>query len=134
VLESSTAAIVTSGTATLETALFNVPEVISYKGSPISYYIARMLVKNIKYICIVNLICDEKVVEELIQTDVNKERLVSEVRKILSPEGSEQIKQGYTLLKSKLGTAGASRRAAELMMGYLGVLSNITIDSSHPKS
>jgi lipid-A-disaccharide synthase len=120
VLEKATAAIVTSGTATLETALFNVPEVISYKGSPISYYIARFLIKNIKYICIVNLICDQKIVEELIQTDVNKERLVKEVRKILSEEGSNHMKEGYALLKNKLGTSGASKRTAELMIGYLG--------------
>ena len=66
VLSQASAAIVTSGTATLETALFNVPEVVSYKGSWISYFIARALIKNIRFICIVNLICDKRIVEELI--------------------------------------------------------------------
>jgi len=119
-LEKSTAALVTSGTATLETALHNVPEVISYKGSWISYFIARALIKNIRFICIVNLICDERVVEELIQADVNKDRLIKELHKILSPEGRQQILNGYNLLRTKLGNTGASERAADLMMKYLG--------------
>ncbi|MDB5284255.1 MAG: putative lipid-A-disaccharide synthase [Bacteroidota bacterium] len=118
-LERSTAAIVTSGTATLETALHNVPEVISYKGSWISYYIAKSLIKNISYICIVNLICGKRVVEELIQADVNKERLIAEVKNILSLEGRETILQGYDFLRSKLGVGGASKRVATLMIGYL---------------
>jgi len=119
VLEQSTAAIVTSGTATLETALFNVPEVICYSGSWISYYIAKSLIKNISYICIVNLICDKRVVEELIQADVNKDRLIIELSKILSEEGRNKILADYQLLKSKLGNTGASKKAAELMLGYL---------------
>lgn len=119
-LEKSTAALVTSGTATLETALYNVPEVISYKGSWISYFIARALIKNIRFICIVNLICDERIVEELIQADVNKERLVKELHKILNPEGRQTILAGYDLLRTKLGNSGASERAADLMMKYLG--------------
>jgi lipid-A-disaccharide synthase len=119
-LRKSYAGIITSGTATLETALYRVPEVISYKGSPISYIIARMLVKNIKYICIVNLICDKRVVEELIQQDLNKARLVKEVHKILSPDGRNEIFAGYDLLRTKLGETGASKRAAELMWKYLG--------------
>ena len=119
VLGQSTAAIVTSGTATLETALHNVPEVICYKGSWISYFIARWLIKNIRFICIVNLICDQRVVEELIQADVNKVRLVTELRKILSEAGRRQILDGYALMKTKIGEPGASRRAAELMWKYL---------------
>lgn len=120
VLSESTAAIVTSGTATLETALHRVPEVICYKGSPISYYIIRALIdKSIGFICIVNLICGQRVVEELIQNDVNKGRLVLELRKLLSPEGRTHIQQGYDLLETKLGKPGASQRAAELMIGYL---------------
>ncbi len=120
VLSTATAAIVTSGTATLETAMHRVPEVICYKGSPISYYIIRALIdKSIGFICIVNLICGQKVVEELIQNDVNKERLVAELKKILSPQGRENIQQGYDLLETKLGAPGASARAAQLMIGYL---------------
>ena len=118
-LERSTTAIVTSGTATLETAMHNVPEVIAYSGSWISYYIAKALIKNISYICIVNLICDKRVVEELIQADVNKDRLVLEVKKILSPEGRKEILEGYDLLRTKLGDAGASARAAKLMIDDL---------------
>jgi len=118
VLEKSSAALVTSGTATLETALHNVPEVISYKGSWISYFIARALIKNIRFICIVNLICDQRIVEELIQADVNKDRLVLELRKILSLEGRKQMLTGYDFLRTKLGNSGASARAAELMIKY----------------
>ena len=120
VLNKSSAAIVTSGTATLETALRNVPEVICYKGSWISYYIINALIdKSIGFICIVNLICGTKVVEELIQADVNKDRLVQELKTILSNEGKNKILTGYTLLQSKLGYAGASARTAELMIAYL---------------
>ena len=120
VLEQSTAALVTSGTATLETALHNVPEVISYKGSWISYFIARALIKNIRFICIVNLICDDRIVEELIQADVNKDRLIKELHHILSPDGRQKMLRGYDLLRTKLGNTGASERAAGLMMKYLG--------------
>ena len=118
-LEKSTAALVTSGTATLETALHNVPEVISYKGSWISYFIARALIKNIRFICIVNLICDQRIVEELIQADVNKDRLVKELHKILSPEGRAEMLKGYDFLRTKLGNRGASERTAALMLNYL---------------
>lgn len=118
-LKRSEAAIVTSGTATLETALHNVPEVICYKGNWLSYWIARFLIKNIRFICIVNLICDKRIVEELIQDEVNKERLVAELHKILSPEGKAQILAGYSELRNKIGEPGASRRAAELMLNYL---------------
>ncbi|MBS1611689.1 MAG: lipid-A-disaccharide synthase [Bacteroidetes bacterium] len=118
-LKESTAAIVTSGTATLETALHNVPEVICYKGSWISYYIAKQLIKGISYICIVNLICDERVVEELIQADVNKDRLVLELRKLLTPEGRAIMFDGYERLRHKLGDSGASERTATLMLQYL---------------
>lgn len=120
VLRQSTAAIVTSGTATLETALHRVPEVICYKGSWISYFIINALIdKSIGFICIVNLICGKRVVEELIQADVNKERLVKELNTLLSPEGSAAMQQGYNFLRTKLGESGASARAASLMIGYL---------------
>ncbi|MFM2307755.1 MAG: lipid-A-disaccharide synthase [Bacteroidota bacterium] len=120
VLRQSTAAIVTSGTATLETALHRVPEVICYKGSWISYFIINALIdKSIGFICIVNLICGKRVVEELIQADVNKGRLVKELNTLLSPEGSAAMQQGYDFLRTKLGESGASARAASLMIGYL---------------
>ncbi len=120
VLKKSKAAIVTSGTATLETALHNIPEVICYKGSPISYFIINALIdKSIGFICIVNLICGKRVVEELIQTEVNKNRLVAELKKITEGEERQRILSDYELLRQKLGNAGASKRAAELMLHYL---------------
>jgi len=120
VLGQSNAAIVTSGTATLETALHNIPEVICYKGSWISYLIINALIdKSIGFICIVNLICGKKVVEELIQANVNKKRMVLELKKVLSDEGRIEIFAGYELLRHKLGEAGASERAASLMIQYL---------------
>lgn len=120
VLQQAQAALVTSGTASLETALYNVPEVVCYKGSSMSYYIIHFLIdKSIGFICIVNLICGKRVVEELIQADVNKERLVTELRKILLPEIRSAILADYDLLRNKLGDKGASQRAAELMIRYL---------------
>lgn len=120
ILKQSRAAIVTSGTATLETALHNVPEVICYKGSWISYFIINALIdKSIGFICIVNLICRKRVVEELIQADVNKERLTKELKTLLSPEGRSRILADYDDLRVKLGESGASARAARLMIGYL---------------
>ncbi|MEK6616829.1 MAG: lipid-A-disaccharide synthase [Bacteroidota bacterium] len=115
-LEQSTAAIVTSGTATLETALFGIPEVVCYKGGMISYQIAKMLVK-VDYISLVNLIMEKEVVRELIQNDFNEENLKSEVDKLLnkSEYRNEMLKQ-LTDLRNKLGGAGASRRTAELMV------------------
>lgn len=120
VLRTSDAAVVTSGTATLETALHNVPEVVCYKGNWLSYFIAHLVIdKSIGYICIVNLICGKKVVEELIQADVNPERLAKELRILLSEEGSVNIKQGYTALRQLLGNSGASSRAAEEMISRM---------------
>jgi lipid-A-disaccharide synthase len=81
-LASAEAAIVTSGTATLETALFAVPEVICYKSNNISYQIAKRLVK-IKYICLVNLIMDKEVVKELIQDDLTVENLAGELNELI---------------------------------------------------
>jgi lipid-A-disaccharide synthase len=120
VLEQTRAALVTSGTATLETALLDIPEVVCYKGSWISYFIINALIdKSIGFICIVNLICGKKVVEELIQADVNKRRLTEELSKILNESGRKEVFNGYELLRSKLGEAGASQRAAALMIKYL---------------
>jgi lipid-A-disaccharide synthase len=117
-LQRSDAAIVTSGTATLETALHNVPEVICYKTSAISYWIARQLVKGIKYIGIVNLIADRLVVTELIQQDVNEQRLVAELKKLLDPQGRSAMLAGYEEVRQLLGSSGASTRAAKLMVQY----------------
>lgn len=118
-LSKAHAAIVTSGTATLETALHSVPEVICYRSGAISYYIARQLVKGIKYICIVNLIANRPVVTELIQHDVNESRLVQEVSALLEPAYRHKMQNGYDEVKSLLGSVGASARAALLMVSYL---------------
>lgn len=118
-LKQATAAIVTSGTATLETALFEVPEVVCYKGGSVSYYIAKLLVK-VKFISLVNLIMDKEVVKELIQKDFNAGNLKAELKKILFDEPKRnEIKENYILLKQKLGGKGASKKTAELMIQYL---------------
>jgi len=115
-LSVSNAALVTSGTATLETALFKVPEVVCYKGSTISYQIGKRLVKNIKYISLVNLILDKEAVAELIQDDFNEKRLENELFKILDHKNREKIFDDYYQLEHKLGGKGASENIAELII------------------
>jgi len=113
-LSVSYAALVTSGTATLETALFKVPEVVCYKGSTISYQIGKRLV-NIKYISLVNLILDREVVTELIQHDFNEKKLEKELAKILDTKYREQLFLDYFELEKKLGGKGASEKTATLI-------------------
>lgn len=115
-LRCSKAALVTSGTATLETALLNIPEVVCYRGSKISYAIAKRLVKNIKYISLVNLIMDREVVKELIQNDLNTRNLVEELHKVLEGSQREKVLKDYELLREKLGGKGASEKAAEVIL------------------
>ena len=119
-LAQSKAALVTSGTATLETALFAVPEVICYKGSSISYQIAKRLVK-IKYIGLVNLIMEKEVVKELIQDDLTVENLKKELDTLLnSKEKQEQLKNDYAALKNLLSRGGhASANAAKSIYNFL---------------
>lgn len=113
------AALVTSGTATLEAALFDVPEIVCYKGSWFSYLIARMVIK-VKFISLVNLIMDKKIVTELIQTKLTKANLREELKSILyHPEHISQLKNEYSLLKQKLGNSGASKNAADVIRNYL---------------
>ncbi|MBZ9786779.1 lipid-A-disaccharide synthase [Psychroflexus sp. CAK57W] len=114
-LSKSHAALVTSGTATLETALFEVPEVVCYKGNVISYLIAKQIVK-LDYISLVNLIMDREVVKELIQNEFNSKHLKLELDKILNPDQRERLLSDYKDLKTKLGGVGASRRTAELIV------------------
>ena len=111
-LSLSTAAIVTSGTATLETALFKVPEVVCYKGSWLSYQIGKRLVKHIDYISLVNLVMNKAVVEELIQSDFNTRRLKQALRTILDPYERTRFFINYYELEKTLGGAGASRNVA----------------------
>jgi len=117
-LSLSQAALVTSGTATLETALFSVPEVVCYQGSPLSYQIARRLV-NVKYISLVNLIVDREIVKELIQKEFNPTRLKTELASILEPQRRKELQEGYRELKAKLGHRGASAKAAKHMVYFL---------------
>jgi lipid-A-disaccharide synthase len=110
------AALVTSGTATLETALFGVPEVVCYKGSAISYFLAKRLIK-VKYISLVNLIMDKLVVRELIQDDLTEQNLLKELTLLLKDEATRsRLKADYTALWTKLGEKNASRRAAEVII------------------
>lgn len=115
-LRCSKAALVTSGTATLETALLNIPEVVCYRSSKVSYEIAKRLVKHIKYISLVNLIMDREVVKELIQDELTTPNLIQELSLILSGERREKILQDYENLRHNLGDSGASDRAAELIV------------------
>lgn len=117
-LQRAEAALVTSGTATLETALFNVPEVVCYKGGAVSYMIAKQLIK-VKYISLVNLIMDREIVKELIQNELNEKNLKAELDKLLNIDSREQLLRDYSELRSKLGGAGASQKAAKLMISYL---------------
>jgi lipid-A-disaccharide synthase len=117
-LKNTHAALVTSGTATLETALFNVPEVVCYKGSNISYQIAKRLI-SIKYISLVNLIMDEKIVTELIQNECNTHQLKVELSKIIDGEDRKKMLAHYADLQVSLGNFGASEKTAKLMFEYL---------------
>lgn len=117
-LSVATAALVTSGTATLETALFKVPEVVCYKGSWLSYQIAKRII-TLKYISLVNLIMDDEVVSELIQQNFNYKNVKKELSKILDPGHRNLLEKKYDLLESKLGGAGASQKTAKLILNYL---------------
>jgi lipid-A-disaccharide synthase len=112
------AALVTSGTATLETALFKVPEVVCYKGGWISYQIAKRII-TLKYISLVNLIMDKEVVKELIQGELNKKNIVNELNKILTTEYRQNLLKQYDLLEKKLGGKGASFKTANLIFKHL---------------
>jgi lipid-A-disaccharide synthase len=114
-LSLSSAALVTSGTATLETALFKVPQVVCYKGNRISYEIAKRVIK-LKYISLVNLILDKPVVTELIQTDFNTQRLKEELTRILDDYHRAVLFLDYYDLEIKLGGKGASEKTAALIL------------------
>ncbi|MFH1005685.1 MAG: lipid-A-disaccharide synthase [Bacteroidota bacterium] len=118
-LQHSYAAIVTSGTATLETALFGVPEVVCYKGGTISYHIAKRLVK-VNYISLVNLIMEKEIVKELVQNDFNSENLKNELHKIIYDDKyRSKMKSELINLKEKLGGEGASEKTAKLIITEL---------------
>ncbi len=116
----SKAALVTSGTATLETALFGVPQVVCYKGSNISYQIAKRLVK-VKYISLVNLIRDKEVVKELIQDEMNVANATRELTRILKDQHAiNKMKEDYADLKKLLSEGGqASKKAARSIVDFV---------------
>jgi lipid-A-disaccharide synthase len=113
ILKSSFAALVTSGTATLETALHKVPQIVCYKTSEFNYQAGKRLVK-VKYISLVNLILNKPAVTELIQRDLNSDRLEKEFLALVGPK-REQILADYTTLIKLLAESGASERAAEIV-------------------
>ena len=116
ILSNAEVALVTSGTATLETALFDVPQVVCYKSSNISYFIAKRLVK-IKYISLVNLILDKEVVKELIQGDCTVANIQNELSYILSGGKNRQdVLNDYQLLKIQIGESGASKKVAQSLL------------------
>ena len=117
-LSHSHAALVTSGTATLETALFRVPEVVCYRGNWISYQIAKRVI-SLKYISLVNLIMDAPVVTELIQGDLNTRNLKTELNKLLNADYREKLLKDYEALREKLGNEGASDRTAQAIYDSL---------------
>lgn len=117
-LHNAHAAIVASGTATLETALFKVPQVVVYKGGAISIAIARMLVK-IKFISLVNLIVDKKIVTELIQEDCNPQKVGQELSLILEGVARNEMLANYDALLNLMGKPGASAKTAQLITTYL---------------
>ncbi len=116
ILHISEAALVASGTATLEAALFNVPQVVCYKGDLLSMIIAWMLMK-VKFISLVNLIMESEIIHELVGYSLNKEKLLKAFKEIIpGGEKREQILRGYQQLKERLGPSGASKRVAEDMV------------------
>ncbi len=113
-LEVANLAAVTSGTATLETALFGVPQVVCYRGSWLSYQIARRLVK-VKYISLVNLVLDRPFLTELIQSELSAKNLQRELARAYSAESRQEWRYTYRTLRAKLGGPGASAKAAQIV-------------------
>ena len=118
ILKNAKAALVTSGTATLETAILNIPQVVCYKTSALSYAIARVLVgKSIRFISLVNLIANKQIVSELLQSECNASAISKELSLLLNDsETISKMDADYKELRQILGNSGASRRAAELVV------------------
>jgi lipid-A-disaccharide synthase len=114
------AGVIKSGTSTLESALFRLPQVVCYKGGTVSYSIAKMVVGGrVKYIGLPNLILDKPVVKELIQTDLTPKNLKEELIKIISGPVREEMLKEYDGLIKLLGNSGASKKVAELMYNHI---------------
>ncbi len=113
-LKRSTAAIVTSGTATLETALFNIPQIVCYKSSLFSYMVGKLIIK-LKFISLVNIIMDREIVKELIQKDCSKNNIVNELSQLLKKENILNLKKDYKILRDRLGKEKTSLKVAKLI-------------------
>ena len=119
IIRHAEAAVVNSGTASLETVLFNTPQIVGYITNPITYWIARKIVK-IKYISLGNLIVDRLAFKEYIQDDCNSDALVAEVRKLIEDkEYRQQMLDNYADIRNELGGSGASAAVAEAMIKEL---------------
>ena len=115
-------AAVVSGTVTLELALLDTPMVVFYKLSPATYQIGRLLInKDLKYFSLVNLIAEAPIVQELAQEEVTSDRLAEELFQILFDERKrEEVKQGLSLVRERMGSPGASEKAAKIALGLIG--------------
>ena len=118
VLKKSCAALVTSGTATLEAALFKTPQVVCYKSSWISFQIGKILLNNLKFISLVNLILNKTAVTELIQGQLNKKNIIKELKYIISEDGKKEVLNFYDDLEKLLSKDGASKETASKIVKY----------------
>lgn len=119
ILQHASAAMVVSGTATLEAALLGAPQVVCYRGSALSYQIAKRFIK-VKFISLVNLIMEREVVKELIQDDLNSDKLKAELDKMLFDRNYRNaMLDDIEELKQRLGEPGATERAAKKVIEYL---------------
>lgn len=118
ILSFANAALITSGTATLEAAIFKIPQVVCYKGNAISYHIAKRIIKT-QYISLVNLIMDREVVKELIQGDLTTKNLVVELERITNETHRSKLFEDYFTLETKLGGPGASKKTAQLIVAAI---------------
>lgn len=112
-------AFVASGTATLETALFRVPQVVCFRGSDLSYRIARKLIK-VPYISLVNLVMNDEVVKELIQDELTASHLQREMYKLMDQSVRDRMIHQYKLLEKKLGLGGAAEKTAKIIIQNIG--------------
>ncbi|MBX3290848.1 MAG: lipid-A-disaccharide synthase [Acidobacteria bacterium] len=118
-LNAADAAAVTSGTATLETAIIGTPMVMVYKGSDLNYLLLRPLI-NVEHFCLVNLIAGERVVKELVQHDLTPTAVSTEILRLLRPDTNAEMRQRLAKVREKLGPGGASQRAAGAILGLIG--------------
>ena len=115
VLKKSELSLVTSGTATLETAMFNVPQLVCYKTDPLTYFLSKLFIK-IKWISLVNIIMKKLVVKEFIQSEMTQQNLVSEMNNLLSENRQTQILQDYKMLQEKLDSKNVSEKIAKFIL------------------